>query len=308
MENYFKGKRVLITGITGFVGKNLSAKLTFLGSEVYGISKSLESKRIKRNILDYKGVNEFIKAKKIAICFHLAGESIVESGQKDPYDTFRTNIQGTINILESARKNKLEKIIIASTAHVYGKNKLPYRESYTPKPSRPYETSKACADLIAQSYAATFNLPVLIPRFVNIYGPGDLNFTRLIPRTIKAVFTHDSVSMWGGEAIRDYLYIDDALDAYLSLAMTDSSDVGGNTIFNFGSGNKISVKDLIALIISLSNKNLSIERIDEKRPSEIKSQYVSFSRARNVLSWKPHVGLDKGLKKTLSWYKDYFSG
>ena len=178
-----RDKRILITGVTGFVGSALKKQLGLLGAVVFGISRSVnnDKKNLRANILDYDTVNNFIKNSRIQICFHLASESLVESGQSDPYQTFKINTEGTLNILESARNNKLEKVIIASTSHVYGKNKVPYLESYTPRPTRPYETSKACTDIIAQSYAESFDLPVLIPRFVNIYGPGDLNFQRLIP-------------------------------------------------------------------------------------------------------------------------------
>ncbi len=218
MKNSIKGKKILITGITGFVGSNLAKRLSTLGASVYGISRSVENKRIKKlNILHYKSIQGLIEQLNVNICIHLAADSLVEKGQKKPYEVFTTNIQGTLNILESSRINKVEKIIIASTSHVYGKNKVPYFERYAARPSRPYETSKTCTDLIAQSYAETYKLPVLIPRFVNIYGPGDLNFGRLIPRTIKSVLLEKSPKMWGGDALRDYLYIDDAIDAYIAL-------------------------------------------------------------------------------------------
>lgn len=210
-----------------------------------------------------------------------------------------------MNILESARNNNLEKVIIASTSHVYGKNKVPYVESYMPRPTRPYETSKACTDLIAQSYATSFNLPVLIPRFVNIYGPGDLNFQRLIPKTIKNVLENCSPTMWGGGTMRDYLFIDDAIEAYLLLAKITINKVGENRVFNFGSFNIISVEDLIKKIIKIAQKNVTVKKIIEKRDGEISSQYVSFKKAMKLLNWKPKTSLDEGLKKTIAWYAKY---
>lgn len=307
-DRYFKEKKVLITGINGFVGSHLARRLKTLGAKVYGISRSKEDKDIFRiNVFDFSGVDKLMKSMKINICYHLAGESLVESGQKDPYNTFKLNIGGALSILESARKNKLEKVIIASTVHVYGDNKLPYLEEYSPKPSRPYETSKACADLIAQSYAESFNIPVLIPRFANIYGPGDLNFTRLIPRTMKAVLSGVSPQMWGGKALREYLFIDDAVDGYIELAKIELSSLIGNRIFNFGSGNKISVKDLIKKIIKLSGRSLGIEKIDYERRLEIHSQYVSYYKAKKLLGWEPKIMLDEGLKRTLAWYGEYFA-
>lgn len=298
---------MLITGITGFIGQHLAKKLTGLGAIVSGISQKKSTQNIvKGNILHFDFVDEVIKKKKIQLCFHLAGESLVEEGQSAPFQTFKVNIQGTLNILESARINNLEKIIIASTSHVYGRNKLPYYEGYVPKPTRPYETSKACTDLLAQSYADTFNLPVLIPRFVNIYGPGDLNFNRLIPKIMKALYHEKTLKMWGGEARRDYLYIDDAVNAYINMARLNIGDVVKNRIFNFGSGNIISVKELLDKILILANQKVRIERIQHERPSEIKSQYVSFKKAEKLLKWKPKVTFDEGLRQTLSWYQTYF--
>lgn len=307
-KKYFKNKNILITGITGFIGKQLAETLEQFGANVYGISHSVERKNIfKTNITDYAAVDEIIKQKKITICFHLAAESLVESGQTDPYQTFKVNTLGTLNVLEIARKNNIEKLIIASTSHVYGDNKVPFRETYQPKPSRPYETSKTCTDLLAQSYADTFNLPVLIPRFINIYGPGDLNFNRLIPKTIKSILLGESPTMWGGGAIRDYLFIDDAVSAYLCLAAVDMKKVGKNRIFNFGSNNVISVRDLMQKLIDISEKDVKIQRIEDGRENEIKTQYVSWSKAKRILHWQPTCTLDEGLTRTVRWYQKYFA-
>jgi len=298
-----KDKRVLVTGSTGFVGSHLVKKLTREGANVFELSRSKTGKKVlKGNIADFSGLELFMRNSKIQACIHLAAESLVELGQEDPYRTFKTNIDGTLNVLEAARVNSLERVIVASTAHVYGKNKLPYVEKYTPRPSRPYETSKACTDLIAQSYADTFNLPVLVPRFVNIYGPGDLNFSRLIPKTIQAVLSGETPKMWGGEALRDYLFIEDALNAYVKLLSIPLKIIKDNRIFNFGSGNKASVEAIIRKIIAISGKNLSITQIQDERPLEIEAQYVSFSKARKLLGWNPRTDLDVGLGKTIKWY------
>jgi CDP-glucose 4,6-dehydratase len=313
LEQYFRGKNVLITGIGGFVGARLAKRLTALGSNIYGISKTepitaVNAKKIlNANIIEHGAISRFIKDSKINICFHLAGESLVESGQKNPYSTFKVNIEGTLNILDSAMKNNMERLIIASTSHVYGKNKVPYFESYMPRPTRPYETSKACTDLIAESYAETFNMPVLIPRFVNIYGPGDLNFNRLIPKTIKSVISNKSPKMWGGSVLRDYLFIDDAIEAYLMLAKVDIGKVKGGRVFNFGSNNVINVLDLVKKIIKISGRSYKIDKIGDNRIGEIKSQYVSWRKANRLLGWTPKTTLSDGLAKTIKWYKHYFN-
>lgn len=303
--NRLKKKKVLITGVSGFVGQHLEKKLLEVGALVYGISRDTKKKtHIAGDVRDYHFLENIIENKKIDICFHLAGEALVETGQMNPYQTFQANLLGTLNILEISRQYGLEKIIIASTSHVYGDNKVPYYEKYSPRPSRPYETSKTCTDLLAQSYADTFSLPVLIPRFVNIYGPGDRNFSRLIPKTIQTILAGKSPAMWGGDVIRQYLYIDDAVKAYLDLATADIFTVGKNRICNFGSPDKISVKSLIQLLIKLSGASLSIERVADGREAEIKEQYVSWYKAKKLLHWSPKVPLEKGLVKTIAWYKE----
>jgi len=303
-----KNKKVLITGITGFIGAHLEKKLAKLGAEVFGVSTTKAGKNIlTANIADFSPLSEFIAKHKIDICFHLAGESLVESGQKDPYHTFKTNVLGTLNVLESARLHGLEKIVIASTSHVYGNSVVPYLEEYPPRPSRPYETSKTATDLITQSYATTFSLPVFIPRFTNIYGPGDLNFSRLIPKIMKNIALNEAVSMWGGAAKRSFLYIDDAIEAYIKLALADPQKVGHNRIFNFGHAELVSIKELIQKAIQLSGKKIPIEESNQERPLEIPEQYVSFQKAQNTLDWSPEVSLELGLQKTYSWYSQYLS-
>lgn len=302
--NFWKNKQVLITGIQGFIGSHLAEALQKKGAIVWGISRTVEKGNIlKANIIDYSRIDEIIKEKKIEICFHLAAESIVESGQEDPYQTLKINILGTLNVLESARKNNLEKVIIASTVHVYGDNPLPFKEEYTPRPTRPYETSKTSLDLIAQSYTETFHLPVLISRFCNIYGPGDRNYNRLIPKTIKSVLNNEHPVMWGGGSLRDYLYIDDVITAYLKLGEVAIPSVGKNRIFNFGTGEHYTVETVIKKIIRIAGKKTTIKKIQEKRTNEILKQYVSSKKAKKLLQWSTKVSLDDGLKKTINWYK-----
>ena len=305
---FWENKSVLVTGAGGFVGNHLFHKLKELDAKAYGTSRDKSFKNIyKVDILNLDELNNIVKKKKIQILFHLAGESLVEKGQENPHETFKANIDGVLNVLEVARRNNVEKIVIASSSHVYGDNKVPYLEEYFPRPSRPYETSKTCADLIAQSYADSFNLPVLIPRFVNIYGPGDVNFQRLIPKTIKSILKHKNPQMWGGKAERDYLYIDDAVNAYISLGELDRKKIERNRIYNFGTGRTISVKNLMEKIIKISGSDFKIEKNKEERLDEIDIQYVSSDKAIRILGFNPQFDLDQGLKNTYEWYKNYFN-
>lgn len=300
-------KNVLITGGYGFVGSHLYNKLK-KEYKIYRITqhkKDQDKDTFFGNVTDWNFINKIFKDNKIHYCLHLASQALVDEGTSSPLSTLKTNIEGTWNILEASRQYYIERIIVASTTHVYGDNKnVPYKEYYTPRPSRIYETSKACADVIAQSYKETYGLPVFIPRFTNIYGPGDLNFSRIIPKTISSILNGESPTIWGGKAIRDYLYVEDAVDAYVKLLNADMSKIN-NHIFNIGSDHILSVKELVKKIIQISQvTNIKVTINKNIRKDEIMIQHVSSNKAKRILKWRPKYSLDEGLKKTYEWYKD----
>lgn len=297
------GKRVFITGITGFVGTHLARRLEALGSEVFGLSTASGSSKILRaDIRERDRIQRFMKERKVQACIHLAAESTVEAGQQDPEATFSVNVQGTVSILEIARAFPLERVIVASTSQVYGAHPVPCDEDSPLRASRPYEVSKSCADMIAQTYADTFGLSVLIPRFVNTYGPGDAHAQRLIPRTIRSVLQGESPTMWGGESQREYLYVGDAVEAYLRLLQVPKVSLGGAVVFNIGTEQPTSVRAVIEKVLTMSGASLPIRRVADERPDEIPFQSVSAARARALLDWKPAVSLDEGIKATLAWH------
>ena len=301
----WENSRVLITGSSGFIGRHLVSYLLGKKSKILGLSRHPYNSTIEKKV-DVANKAELLKVFKQFkpdACFHLASEALVESGSKEPYGTFNNNITSALNVLEVSRSYNIQRIIIASTSHVYGRASVPYREDEPPRPSRPYETSKTCVDLIAQSYADSFNLPVLIPRFVNIYGPGDLNFSRVIPKTMQSVVSGKNPTMWGGSAKREYLYIDDAIRAYGMLGQITDAQLEKNRIYNVGTGKPISVRDLMTKIIGMSSKELRIDKTEDGREEELLSQVVSWEKIKRAMNWTPKTNLDRGLLKTYEWYK-----
>ncbi|MEK7060621.1 MAG: NAD-dependent epimerase/dehydratase family protein [Patescibacteria group bacterium] len=301
----WENSRVLITGSSGFIGRHLVSYLLGKKAKILGLSRHPYNFTIEKKV-DVANKAELLKAFKQFkpdACFHLASEALVEAGSIDPYGTFNNNITSALNVLEISRSYNIQRIIIASTSHVYGAAPLPYREDEPPRPSRPYETSKTCVDLIAQSYADSFNLPVLIPRFVNIYGPSDLNFSRVIPKTMQSVVSGKNPTMWGGSAKREYLYIDDAIRAYSMLGLITDSQLEKNRIYNVGTGKPISVNDLMVKIIALSEKILSIKKIENGREEELLEQVVSWGKMKRTFQWIPRTNMDRGLRLTYKWYK-----
>lgn len=306
-KTFWKNKKVLITGVNGFVGAHLYNYLLGKGAKVIGVTKrkSIDKNMRQIDVTNLKHLEKEFMNSSIFACFHLAGESIVEHGQQSPYKTYRTNILGALNVLDLCRRYKTKRIIIASSAHVYGNIGKCAKEEELPMPTRPYETSKTCIDIIAQSYADTYDLPVLIPRFVNIFGPGDTNFTRVIPKTIRNILNGQQPVLWGGKARREYLYIDDAIRAYGCLGQTKDSQIEKNRVYNFGTGKPITVKDLMEKIIMLTGKNMTIRHIPNQRKDEITLQCVSSVKAARVLGWESRVSLLQGLKHSIDWYKKY---
>jgi len=302
----WQNKRIIISGSGGFVGSHLVDYFRKKEANVVGLSRNPGSREERKvDLIDYDRLLSVVKDVQPDAFFHLAGEAIVEIGQTDPYRTFRNNIIGTLNVLETCRILQIPRIVIASTVHVYGDAPSPYREDEPARPSRPYETSKTSTDLIAQSYADTFNLPVLIPRFVNIYGPGDMNKTRIIPKTVSAVLNGEEPTLWGGRATRDYLYIDDALRAYDLLGKISDTQIERNRIFNFATGKSVTAKQLMEAIITLTKSPSKIRKVKEGRESELIRQDVSWLKARSILGWTPKVNLESGLQKTIEWYRSH---
>lgn len=314
-----KNSNILVTGGTGFVGSHLVEELvgqdanvvtTFLTTNPlsYFFTQKLNKKVSMAHIdvCDFDAVFDLITKSRIDYIFHLAAQPLVETAFYNPKQTLYTNIIGTINVLESARLfPKVMGVIVASSDKAYGKlqNKK-YLETDPLKGNHPYEVSKSSADLIAYSYYKTYNLPVVITRFGNIYGEGDLNFSRIIPGIMKSLITHEALEIRSnGKYIRDYLYVKDVVNGYILLAQHFEKIKG--EAFNFGSTDTLSVLEVIKLFEKKLNKKISFKVLNTAK-NEIPYQSLNYSKIMR-LGWKPKHTFNSTILNIYKWYKKYYS-
>ena len=330
-SNYWQGKNVLITGINGFIGGNLAKSCYLHGANVVGLIRNMRQDSflfyeeiakkiniIQGDITDKELLRKIIVEEQINCVFHLAAQVEVGLAREYPFLTWETNIRGTYSLLEAIRDNsdKIEAIIIASSDKAYGsydQEKLPYLENYPLRPIYPYDVSKACVDMIARCYSTDlFSLPIIITRFCNIYGPGQLNFSALIPDTIRAALGyHKFVPRSNGLNIRDYIYVDDAVGLYMLFAEKSSQDkILKGEIFNAGTNKPKRVKDIVSKIYEVLDKEEEYLKIKDmwtgkQTVGEIDYQYMSYDKLSKYFEWKPQIDFDIGLEKTIEWYEKY---
>jgi CDP-glucose 4,6-dehydratase len=323
-KRFWVGKNVLITGFAGFLGSNLTKALVSSGLKIFGLDIKAGRKdsilgladykkifSIKGNVVNYKLVENTIKKNKIDVVFHLAAEAIVGECHSNPLGAFSTNIAGTWNILEVCRNSRdIKAIIIASSDKAYGSHKeLPYAEMAPLQGNHPYDVSKSCADLIANAYAHTYDLPVCVTRCGNIFGPGDFNFSRIIPDAMRCLSQRKTLQVRSdGRFVRDYVYVDDVVDGYLRIAeLLRVKKLSGES-FNLSNEHPLTVVELLRKIndLHLCGNRLNYKILGTAK-YEIKQQYLSSVKARRVLGWKPAHNLSAGLKMTAGWYFNNFS-
>lgn len=320
-EDFWRGRRVFITGCTGFLGSWLTAALLDRGAAVVGLIRVKEPhsqlvrtgnigriEQVPGELLDYELLKQVLVEKEIDTVFHLAGQTIVGVANRDPASTFETNIRGTWLLLEAVRHTpSVRGVVVASSEKAYGEQtSLPYLEDYPLQGRHPYEVSKSCADLIAQSFAHTFGLAIAVTRCSNLFGGGDLNWNRLIPGTIKSVLNGERpVIRSDGSFRRDYLYVADAVRGYLMLAESLTRPGVRGEPFNLGSGCAVTALEVVRTIVALSGKPELEPVILNEVKNEILDEYLSPEKAKSAIGWRPQYTLAGGLRESMAWYKAF---
>lgn len=323
MNHFWQDRPSLVTGATGFLGGWLVRRLVDAGADVVCIVRDwapqsellrghLEGrvKVVRGDVRDYHLVERVLSEYEVDTVFHLAAQTIVGIANRNPISTFESNIEGTWVVLEAARRSPtVKQIIQASSDKAYGHcEQLPYDEQTPLQGRHPYDVSKSCADLIAQTYAATYSAPVAITRCGNFYGGGDLNWNRVVPGTIRAVLRGQRpVIRSDGKYVRDYFYVEDAAAAYMLLAeqLASRSELRGQA-FNFSNETQLTPLELVQRILTMMDSSLSPE-VRNEATNEILHQYLSAAKARQMLNWKPIFTLDEGLKATIEWYRGFLT-
>ena len=319
---FWRDRGVLVTGASGLLGSWLTEALLARGAQVTClvrdsvprsrfVSEGLAQRvNIVRGELEsyadcVRAINEY----EVDTVFHLAAQTIVGTASRAVLSTFEANIKGTWNLLEAARScgDLVGRVIVASSDKAYGTSEvLPYTEEAPLRGLYPYDVSKSCADLIALSYYHTFQLPVAITRCGNLYGGGDLNWSRIVPGTIRSVLKSERpIIRSNGKLLRDYFYVEDAALAYLKLAEELESRGLAGEAFNFGTGTPLSVFDLVnGLLAVLQREDLEPEVLG-KGEHEIPAQWLDSQKARERLDWEPQFTLEEGLARTARWYREH---
>jgi len=327
-KSKWENSRVFVTGGTGLLGSHLTRELVKQGAEVVALVRDSVPKslfhsqhsdwQLDRKVVSVRGeVENFqlmertINEYEIDTVFHLAAQTIVGAANRNPLATFKANIEGTWNILEAARlhSKKIKRVLIASSDKAYGNLEgEAYDENYPLRGEHPYDVSKSCADLISKTYHVSYDLPVAVTRCGNFFGPGDLNFSRIIPGTIRDIMAGRApVIRSDGTFIRDYIYAEDGAHAYLTLAEAMTSSGRGiahaGEAFNFSYGLRLTVKDLVDQILKSMGRTDLKPVIMNEASNEIPVQCLDSTKAKQVLGWKPRYGFDEGLKQTIDWYR-----
>lgn len=320
-NGFWFGRTVFVTGANGFLGSWLSRALVSEGANVVCLMRD----RIPHSFLnstgtinavtvlpgcltDYPTLERAFNEFEVDTCFHLGAQAIVTTAERLPLSTFESNIRGTYNLLEAGRRyGRLRALIVTSSDKVYGdQERLPYSEEDPLLGINPYDVSKVCTDLLTQSYVRTYGLPAAVARCGNLYGPGDLNFSRIVPGTIRSLVLDVPPEIRSdGTYVRDYFYVGDATAALLTLAQElDRAEIRGQA-FNFGTETPMTVLDIVKELTRLSGRLELKPVILGQAKAEIKAQYLSCAKARRLLGWRHEVDIRRGLAGTYQWYERF---
>jgi CDP-glucose 4,6-dehydratase len=312
-----------VTGATGLVGSALVDRLVEAGADVTCLVRDwvpqselvrkgfLERVKVARgDVREQDTLERVLGEYETDTVIHLAAQTIVGVANRNPVSTFDSNIRGTWALLEACRRSpRVKQIVLASSDKAYGEHEvLPYDENAALQGRHPYDVSKSCSDLIGQAYAVTYDLPVAITRCGNFYGPGDLNWNRIVPGTIRSVLRGQRpIIRSDGNYIRDYFYVEDGAAAYMLLAEKMAGDPAlKGQAFNFSNEIQVTVIDLVKRILALMESGLE-PVIENSASGEIRRQYLSADKARARLGWKPLFTLDQGLARTIAWYREFLA-
>jgi len=313
-----------VTGATGLLGGWMVKHLLAAGADVVCLvrdwvprSELLAAGLIDRvtvvrgDVRDQETIERALGEYEVTTVLHLAAQAVVGVANRNPISTLDTNIRGTWALLEACRRSPtVQQIVTASSDKAYGDQKLlPYREDAPVMGRNPYDVSKSCADLLAQMYAKSFDLPVCVTRCGNFYGGGDLNWNRIVPGTIRSVIRGERpVIRSDGQLTRDYLYAEDGARAYLMLAeQLAATPALGGEVFNFSYEHRVTVLELVTRILDAMGSDLEPD-VRNEASNEIRDQYLDASKARTTLGWSPAFTFEAGLRATIAWYLDYFAG
>jgi CDP-glucose 4,6-dehydratase len=320
---FWLDRPTFVTGGTGLVGNWLIRRLIDAGAEIVCIVRDWvpqseivrtglieQVKVVRGDIRDRELLERILGEYEIDTIIHLAAQTIVTIANNNPISTFETNIAGTWNLLEACRRSpSVKQIVVASSDKAYGDQEvLPYDENTPLRGQHPYDVSKSAADLIAKTYAVTYDLPVAITRCGNFFGGGDLNWNRIVPGTIRSILRRQSpIIRSDGNFVRDYFYVEDGAAAYMLLAenLAKHPELKGEA-FNFSYGNKMTVLELTKRILALMDSKFE-PKILNAADNEIRTQLLNADKARTILKWSPLFSLEQGLDKTIAWYRDYFA-
>lgn len=320
---FWLDRPTFVTGGTGLVGSWLVKRLILTGADVVCLVRDwvpqselvrtgmIEKVKVVRgDIRDREMLERTLGEYEIDTVIHLAAQTIVTIANRNPISTFETNIAGTWNLLEAARRSpKVKQLVMASSDKAYGDQEvLPYDENTPLQGQHPYDVSKSAADLIASTYAKSYDLPVAITRCGNFYGGGDLNWNRIIPGTIRSILRGQRpIVRSDGQYIRDYFYVEDGAAAYMLLAekLAANPNLKGES-FNFSNEIQVTVLEIVSKILRQMNSDLEPQVLNEAS-NEIRHQYLSAEKARRILNWHPLFNLDQALSSTIDWYKEFFT-